>query len=114
MPPTVTFDAGDVVVVPFPFTDRATSRRRPALVVSNRPFNDHHAQVVLAMITTATNPGWPSDTPIGDRDSAGLNADSIIRLKFFTLDQSLVQRRIGGLGKNDSKAVRDSMKRWLL
>ncbi|MBF0195885.1 MAG: hypothetical protein HQL71_15100 [Magnetococcales bacterium] len=31
----VTYDVYDVVVVPFPFTDRSTSKRRPALVLSS-------------------------------------------------------------------------------
>ena len=31
----MTFDAGDVIIVPFPFTDRTTTKRRPALVLSN-------------------------------------------------------------------------------
>ncbi len=62
----MTYKAFDVVVVPFPFTDRAAIKRRPALVVSGAPFNDSHAQVVLAMITSAVHAGWPSDMPIQD------------------------------------------------
>ena len=60
MKPTVTFKVFDVVVVPFPFTDRAAVKRRSALVVSGAAFNDSHARVVLAMITSAVHAGWPS------------------------------------------------------
>lgn len=59
----MTFDALDVVVVPFPFTDRQTSKRRPALVVSSTDFNDAHEQSILAMITSVSV-SWPSDVAI--------------------------------------------------
>jgi mRNA interferase MazF len=90
---TVTFDAYDVVVVPFPFTDRSSSKRRPALVVSRADtFNQKIGQSVLAMITSASHSDWPLDTPITDLDTAGLPAPSVVRLKLFTLDHRLVIR----------------------
>ena len=110
----MTFKAGDVVVVPFPFTDRAATKRRPALVLSNRRFNDDHQQVVLAMITSTANAGWSSDTPIGDLKAAGLGRDSIVRFKLFTLDRALVLRRTGALVDSDREAVQDARARWLL
>ncbi len=102
----MTFEALDVVVVPFPFTDRDTSKRRPALVVSNRRFNEAHPVAVLAMITSAANAGWPSDVPITDMAGAGLNAASLVRMKLFTLDLAFIQGRIGRLGGRDRKAVK--------
>ena len=58
----MTFNAFDVIVVPFPFTDRDTTKRRPALVISNALFNQQHDQLILAMITTTDNV-WSSDVP---------------------------------------------------
>ena len=56
--PIVTFEAFDVVVVPFPFTDRNTTKRRPALVLSDaRAFNEQAGHFVLAMITSARHSG---------------------------------------------------------
>ena len=50
----MTFEAFEVVVVPFPFTDRTTTKRRPALVLSDaKAFNRQVGQSVLAMITRA-------------------------------------------------------------
>ncbi|RYD81610.1 MAG: type II toxin-antitoxin system PemK/MazF family toxin, partial [Sphingomonadales bacterium] len=49
----MTFERFDTVVVPFPFTDRRTTKRRPALVLSHSPFADATENVVLAMITSA-------------------------------------------------------------
>ena len=50
-----TYSPGDVVVVPFPFSDREASKRRPALVCSATAFNDSSHHLVLAMITTASH-----------------------------------------------------------
>lgn len=97
----------DVVVVPFPFTDRSTTKRRPALVLSNtKSFNKKVGQSVLAMITSARNSNWPLDTEIEDLDSAGLSSASIIRMKLFTLDNQLILRKAGCLAAKDRNRFR--------
>ncbi len=69
--PIVTYDTFDVVVVPFPFTDRSSTKRRPALVVSrHESFSAIIEHSVLAMITSAANALWPLDVPITDGGSA--------------------------------------------
>ena len=81
------FNMFDVVVVPFPFTDRSTTKRRPALVLSDAEnFNKQVGQSVLAMITSAQNFDWPLDVEIADLDAAGLTSASVVRMKLFTLD----------------------------
>lgn len=99
--PIETFEAFDVVVVPFPFTEVDRTKRRPALILSNTAFNRAHAVVVLAMITSATHSTWPSDIPISDVSGAGLRAASVVRMKVFTLDRALVLGKIGSLGQPD-------------
>ena len=102
----MTFKAFDVVAVPFPFTDRDASKRRPALVISNERFNKQHKQVVLAMITTATENSWPSDVSLAKWQAAGLKVACYFRMKLFTLDQALVLRTIGHLSPLDVKSVK--------
>jgi mRNA interferase MazF len=74
-----TFEPGDVVKVPFPYTDRATRQRRPALVVSAAPLQQNHGLLWVLMITSAENRGWDGDVMVGDLDAAGLPAPSVIR-----------------------------------
>ena len=102
----MTFERFDVVIVPFPFSDRQATKRRPALVVSDQGFNRTHGHVILAMITTARESSWPSDTEITDRGAAGLKARSVVRLKLFPLDNDMLVKRIGALAEADRTNVR--------
>lgn len=108
----MTFEAGSVVVVPFPFTDKEAAKRRPALVLSDTvAFDCGHS--VLAMITSRANAPWPLDVPIGDGQSAGLRAPSMVRMKLFTLDNRLIIRKAGALAVGDAGAVALSLQKLL-
>lgn len=105
----------DVVVVPFPFTDQNTEKRRPALVLSDhKSFNDITENCLLTMITSAKNPDWPLDAPIGNIEKAGLPAPSKVRMKLFTLDSRLIIKKIGGLSAKDQKTVKESLQTLML
>jgi len=99
------FEAGDIICVPFPFTDRAAHKRRPALVLSVKNFNSQHMHLILAMVTSADNPPWPSDVSITDQTQAGLPSSSVVRMKLFTLDERLVLDVLGKLSRFDKAAV---------
>lgn len=94
-------------------TDRPTAKRRPALVVSSAVFNQAHTQSILAMITSARS-DWQSDVPIQEWRKAGLQIPRKVRLKLFTLDDSLILRKLGRLSKRDGKTVRSALARSLV
>ncbi len=109
-----TYDRFDLVVVPFPFTDRATTKRRPALVLSAAsPFNQGTGHVLLAMVTSAQHSQWPLDAPIIDLDAAGLPSPSIVRMKLFTLDSRFILRPLGRLAEYDQLQVKTAVKTLL-
>ncbi len=56
MPSTTSYKRGDVVLVPFPFTDLSTTKQRPALVVSSDQFNATRNDVLVAAITSQKAP----------------------------------------------------------
>ncbi|WLE98912.1 MAG: type II toxin-antitoxin system PemK/MazF family toxin [Candidatus Electrothrix communis] len=110
----MTYKRFDVVTVPFPFTDRQSEKRRPALVLSDSErFNAPTEHCVLAMITSAKNPDWPLDVPIGSLQKAGLPAPSKVRMKIFTLDSRLIMRKTGALSGKDQKGVQESLQQLL-
>lgn len=106
-------DPSDVVIVPFPFTEKLGAKRRPALVLSTKIFNAN-GHTVLAMITTKTHSPWPGDTSIENRAVAGLQVPCIVRLKVFTLDNQLIIRRSGSLSETDLQNVMESFRRCLI
>lgn len=94
--PSATFLPGDVVKVPFPYTDRPTRQRRPALIVSTPDLQRQHGLSWVLMITSAANRGWEGDVDIADIALAGLPAPSVVRTaKIATIDS----RDAGHLGR---------------
>jgi mRNA interferase MazF len=94
-----TFSQGDVVKVPFPYTDRSTRKSRPALVASLPSLEADHALLWVVMITSAENRGWPADVAIDDLSRAGLPAPSVIRpTKIATIVASDASR-LGAVSK---------------
>ena len=109
--PSAIFDRFDVVVVPFPFTDKSATKRRPALVLSAASqFNARAGHSVMAMITSATENAWPQDILLVDLKSAGLSVQCAVRFKLFAIDNRLVLRKSGRLGKTDREAVEKAVR----
>lgn len=99
------FEAGDVVKVPFPYTDRATRQSRPALVVSNPGLQSRHGLLWVLMITSAENRGWTEDVAVADFAAAGLPVASVIRTaKIATIDARDAQR-LGKIAARTRNAV---------
>ncbi len=102
-------EAWDVVVVPFPFSERPGTKRRPALVLSRASFNGA-GHTVLAMITTRAHRGWPGDVEIEGLEQAGLPLPCIVRLKLFTLDNRLLTKRLGSLSEVDRQRAASALR----
>lgn len=106
-------DAGDVAVVPFPFSDLPVAKPRPAVVISSAATNALEGETLLAMVTTAAAGDRPGDTRLMDWADAGLKVSCVVRLKLFTLDNRLIARRIGALSDLDRSASRIALARLI-
>ena len=100
----------EVVVVPFPFTDRNETKKRPASILSD-PSALSISKSICAMITTIGHSPWPFDTVIKDLQQTGLSAPSMIRFKLFTLDNNIIVKKIGSLSQYDRTVVAARMKK---
>lgn len=98
-------DHWDVVAVPFPFMERPAVKRRPALIISTREFNNRNDHSILAMITTAKLEAWPSDHMLQRPAEAGLFAKCYVRWKVFTLPNSIIVKKLGELDDEDREEL---------
>ena len=107
------YKPGDIIVVPFPFVDSPHAKPRPALVLSSAQFNDDNHHTICAMITTASNTNWVSDTAIKKLSTTGLHVASVVRPKLFTLDNILIKKKIGSLSKSDKQKISQQYSQWI-
>ncbi len=96
------FEFGDIVLVPFPFTDQKASKRRPAVIVSNTAYNHAKPDVVVMAVTSQFRPNLTlGEVWIDEWRTAGLLKPSAIKPVFATLEQGLIIRQLGKLTASD-------------
>jgi mRNA interferase MazF len=101
------FEFGDVVLVPFPFTSQTASKKRPAVIVSNRAYNTVRPDVVVLAVTSQLRPSSTlGEVQVGQWQAAGLLKPSVIKPVFATLERALVIRQLGTLSMGDRTALR--------
>lgn len=110
MPPTTVFETGDVVLVPFPFTDQSTTKRRPAVVVSSPAYHrERHDLIILAITSQVRAAVGIGEITIQRWREAGLLKPSITKPLLATVERSLLLRRLGRLEAEDRAAVLGSL-----
>jgi mRNA interferase MazF len=93
------YDAGDVVLVPFPYRDRLAEQARPGVVLSSQAYNQH-GDLILAAITSQP-PRFDTDYALVDWKSAGLQFASTARMLLATVSVARVLFQIGHLSERD-------------
>ncbi len=108
MAATSRFSFGDVVLVPFPFTDQSGTKKRPAVVVSSHGYNASRRDIVIMAITSQVRtPLAFGEATVGDWQGAGLVKESVLKPVFTTIEQGLVLRVMGRLSAADIKTLRE-------
>lgn len=96
---------GDIILIPFPFTDLSSSKLRPALVVSRiNTSND----IIVCFITTQ-NVSHPSVVALKADQKNNLKADSFVRFdKIATLDRHIALGKLGEVNAKWLQTNRDA------
>jgi len=88
---------GDIILLPFPFTDLSGSKYRPAVILAISL-----KDVIVAFITTQLNLSKDTDIKLNPTLQNGLKRRSLLLLdKIATLSKKLVVGKIDNLANND-------------
>jgi len=97
------FVKGDVVVLPFPFSDLSNSKNRPCLVIAELPGID----IIICEITSQSRKDVDAiSLKQKDFQEGSLNIDSWIRPnKLITIETSMIKYKLGKVKQTKIKQV---------
>jgi mRNA interferase MazF len=94
-------EQGHIVLIPVPFTDLTSQKRRPVIVISNNAYNQNKADIVVVAMTSSPAPAdFAFTINSSDLSSGRLNRPGQIRVdKIYTLAQAIVVKVFGKVKK---------------
>jgi len=108
------FEFGDIILVPFPFTDQSATKKRPAVVISSKPYNEQRPDLIIMAVTSQIKlASVIGEVIIQNWQAAGLLKPSAIKPVMTTIEKPLVIKTMGQLKENDQKALQESIKEIL-
>ena len=113
MPSTTTYSRGDIVLVPFPYTDLSASGQRPVVIVSTNAYVEATADLIVAQITSQVDKPHYGDHRVESWQQAGLRRPSVVRAKVATIHRALVVKRLGHMPAADLRGVEDGLRQAL-
>jgi mRNA interferase MazF len=101
-----TYKFGDIILVPFPFTDQTTTKKRPAVVVSSKKYNIDRADLIIMAITSRLHQvDKLGEHLVNDWQKAGLIKPSVFKPILTTVENTLVLKQLGSLQKEDRQIL---------
>ncbi len=110
MPPTTVYNFGDVVLVPFPFTDQTGAKKRPAVIVSSAVYNSARRDLILMAVTSNVRmPLAIGEVAVVEWKKAGLLKASVIKPVLTTVEKRLGQKKLGHLEQADHTELQNAL-----
>jgi len=101
-------EQGDIVLIPVPFTDLSSQKRRPVIVVSNDAYN-RACQDVIVVAMTSNPSAAPHSFRITSTDlvEGALNRPGTVRVdKIYTLAQTIIVKKFGKVSPQIIQRIR--------
>lgn len=101
-----TYKFADIVLVPFPFTDQSTTKKRPAVIVSSRRYNNGRPDHIIMAITSRLHQvDKLGEEIMVDWQGAGLLKPSVFKPILTTVENTLILRKLGQLQGEDQRIL---------
>lgn len=105
-----TYSFGDIVLVPFPFTDQSTIKKRPAVIISSQDYDRNRPDIILMAVTSQMrSAGFYGDMTVKKWKQAGLLKPSVIKPICTTVEKSLVLKKLGKLDEQDRATLDETL-----
>ena len=96
------FERGDLVLVPFQFTDKPIAKNRPALVISTARYHAARQEIIIAALTSRVRePLLFGDHLVRRWQDAGLPKPSVVTAILRTVKARMIVQRLGALEELD-------------
>ena len=101
-------EQGDIVLIPIPFTDLSSKRRRPVIIISSNSYNlKTRDMVVVAMTSNLQTVDYSFTITSTDLIQGALNRPGKVRVdKIYTLAQSLAVKTFGRVNQDTLNHIR--------
>ena len=101
-------EQGEIVLIPVPFTDLSSTKRRPVIVISNRAYHQATSDiVVVAMTSNPASVPYSFSITSADLQRGALNRPGMVRVdKIYTLAQTLIVRSFGQVNEPILERIR--------
>jgi mRNA interferase MazF len=109
------YDQGDIVIIPFPFSDLSTIKQRPVLILSNNDYNKATQDLVTCGITSnLKNEKFSILIDTKDLSEGSIPTKSRIKVdKIFTLHNSLVRKKLSKINSKVFNQVKNEIQKLL-
>lgn len=85
------YKRGDVVLVPFPFSDQTATKKRPAIIISSNSYNNASSDVIIIAVTSRIDENISiGECLIEEWKNAGLLKQSAVKPALSTIEATLV------------------------
>lgn len=104
------YEFGDIVLVPFPFTDQSAAKRRPAVVISSQAYHRTRPDLIIRAVTSQRSPATTvGEVTVHDWQGAGLLKPSVIKPVLTTIEPTLVLKKLGRLTPQDQTVLKEAL-----